>query len=166
MGEPLRVLILCTGNSARSQMAEAILRHVGKGAIAVESAGTRPQPDIHPMARRAVKKLFDLDMDGQYPKTLDRFIGQDFDYVITVCDRAAESCPLFPGNPERMHWSFEDPASVGGTDEKKQRAFDMTATQLFSRIRLWLSLPALRQRLERAVGASGHSPRVGGDGPP
>jgi arsenate reductase len=150
MSQPLRVLFLCTGNSARSQMAEAILRHVGKGAVDVESAGTLPQPDIHPMARRATKKLLDLDMDGQYPKTLDRFLGQDFDYVITVCDRAAESCPVFPGDPERIHWSFEDPAAVIGTDDEKQRAFDTTATQLLSRIRLWLSLPALRNRLERA----------------
>jgi arsenate reductase len=120
-------------------MAEAILRHVGSGAIEVESAGTLPQPDIHPMARRTVKKLFDLNMDGQYPKTLDRFLAQDFDYVITVCDRAAESCPVFPGGPERIHWSFEDPAAVIGTDDEKQRAFDTTATELLSRIRLWLS---------------------------
>jgi arsenate reductase len=150
MSLPLRVLFLCTGNSARSQMAEAILRHAGKGAIEVESAGTLPQPDIHPMARRAAKTLLDLDMDGQYPKMLDRFLGQDFDYVITVCDRAAESCPVFPGDPERIHWSFEDPAAVVGTDDEKQRAFDTTATQLLSRIRLWLSLPDLRDRLERA----------------
>src|SRR5215471_1386916 len=149
MTQPLRVLILCTGNSARSQMAEAILRHVGKGAIEVESAGTLPQLDIHPMARRAVKKLLDLDMDGQSPKMLDRFLGQHFDYVITVCDRAAESCPVFPGDPERIHWSYEDPAAVAGTDEEKQRAFDTTATQLLSRIRLWLSLPALRDRVEQ-----------------
>src|SRR5690242_19419579 len=123
MSQPLRVLFLCTGNSARSQMAEAMLRYVGKGAIEVESAGTLPQPDIHPMARRAIKKLLDLDLDGQYPKTLDRFLTRDFDYVITVCDRAAESCPVFPGDPERIHWSFEDPAAVIGTDEEKQRTF-------------------------------------------
>ena len=151
MSHPLRVLFLCTGNSARSQMAEAILRHAGKGAIEVESAGTLPQHDIHPMARRAVKKLLDLDMDGQYPKKLDRFLEQGFDYVITVCDRAAESCPVFPGEPERIHWSFEDPAAVNGTDEEKHRAFDRTATQLLSRIRLWLSVPVLRNRLDRAL---------------
>jgi ArsR family transcriptional regulator, arsenate/arsenite/antimonite-responsive transcriptional repressor / arsenate reductase (thioredoxin) len=151
MSQPLRVLVLCTGNSARSQMAETILRHVGKGAIEVESAGTAPQPDIHPFARRAAKNLLDLDMDGQFPKTLDRFLGQHFDYVITVCDLAAESCPVFPGDPERIHWSFEDPAAASGTDADKQRAFDNTATQLLSRIRGWLSLPALRNRLERAL---------------
>jgi arsenate reductase len=155
MSQPLRVLFLCTGNSARSQMAEAILRHVGKGAIEVESAGTLPQPGIHPMARRAAKKLLNLDMQGQYPKTLDRFLGQDFDYVITVCDRAAETCPVFPGDPERVHWSFEDPAAVIGTDDERQRAFDTTATQLLARIRLWLSLPALRSHLEQVAGATG-----------
>jgi protein-tyrosine-phosphatase len=148
MTEPrLRVLFLCTGNSARSQMAEAILRHLGKGAIEVESAGTLPQPDIHPFARRAARNLLGLDMDGQFPKTLDRFLGQHFDYVITVCDRAAESCPVFPGDPERMHWSFEDPAAVSGTDDEKQRSFEATAKQLLSRIRLWLSLPALQNHI-------------------
>ena len=152
MSRPLRVLFLCTGNSARSQMAEAILRHIGKGAIEVESAGTVPQPHIHPMARGAVKKLLDLDMDGQYPKTLDRFISQEFDYVITVCDQAAERCPLFPRGRERLHWSVEDPAAFIGTEDEKQRAFDSTATDLVSRIRRWLSLPAVRNRVERAVG--------------
>lgn len=147
MTPALRVLFLCTGNSARSQLAEAILRDAGKGAIDVESAGTSPQPDIHPLARRAAKNLLGLDMAGQHPKTLDRFLGQHFDYVITVCDRAAESCPVFPGDPERIHWSLEDPAAATGTDEQKQRAFDATAKQLLSRIRLWLSLPALRERI-------------------
>ncbi len=147
MSQPLRVLFLCTGNSARSQMAEAILRHLSNGAIEVESAGTAPQPDIHPMARRSASTLLNLDMTGQHPKTLDRFLGQHFDYVITVCDRAAESCPVFPGAPERIHWSFEDPAAVVGTDDERQRAFDLVAQQLLSRLRLLLSLPAVRARL-------------------
>jgi arsenate reductase len=132
-------------------MAEAILRHMGNGAIDVESAGTLPQPEIHPMARRAIKKLFDLDMQGQYPKTLDRFLGQRFDYVITVCDRAAESCPVFPGDPERIHWSFEDPAAVTGDEDQRQRAFDATATQLLARVRLWTARPALRDRLAHVL---------------
>ena len=146
----LRVLILCTGNSARSQMAEAILRHAGKGAIEVESAGTQPQPEIHPLARCAVKKLLNLDMDGQHPKSLDRFVGEHFDYVITVCDRAAESCPVFPGDPKRIHWSFEDPAAVVGTEGDKQRAFDVTASDLLSRIRAWLALCPRRPSSRRA----------------
>jgi protein-tyrosine-phosphatase len=148
---PVSVLVLCTGNSARSQMAEAILRHVSNGAIAVESGGTLPQPDIHPLARRAAKTLLNLDMAGQYPKTLDRFLGQHFDYVITVCDRAAESCPVFPGDPERIHWSLEDPAAVAGTDDERQRAFDEVAKELLSRVRAWLSRPAMQTRLKSRI---------------
>lgn len=144
----LSVLFLCTGNSARSQMAEAILRHLSHDGVDVHSAGTAPQPDIHPMARRAVKTLLNLDMRGQQPKTLERFLDRDFDYVITVCDRAAETCPVFPGDPERIHWSFEDPAAAVGSDEERQRAFDSTATQLLSRLRLWMSLPDIRARIE------------------
>ena len=149
MTEPrLRVLILCTGNSARSQMAETILRHVSRGRIDVESAGSVPQPQIHPMARDAIQRLLHLDMAEQFPKALDRFLGQHFDYVITVCDRAAETCPVFPGAPERIHWSYEDPAAAVGPDADKQRAFDETAQQLLSQIRLWVSLPEVRQKIE------------------
>jgi protein-tyrosine-phosphatase len=143
----LSVLFLCTGNSARSQMAEAILRHESRGAIDVESAGSAPQPDIHPMARRAVKTLLSLDMEGQHPKRLDQFLGRHFDYVITVCDRAAETCPVFPGDPERLHWSYEDPAQAQGDDAAQQRAFDQTAKALLSRIRLWTCLPAIQREV-------------------
>jgi arsenate reductase len=145
----LAVLFLCTGNSARSQMAEAILRHLSHGAVEALSAGTQPQAAIHPMAQEAVKRLLNLDMAGQYPKSLDRFANRHFDYVITVCERAAETCPLFPGDTERIHWSYEDPAAITGTDEQKQRAFDLVAQQLLARLRMWLSLPALRERVER-----------------
>ena len=149
MAEPrLRVLFLCTGNAARSQMAEAILRHVSRRHIDVESAGTTPRPDIHPMARRAVRTLLDLDMAGQYPKSLDRFLDRDFDYVITVCDRAAETCPVFPGGAERIHWSFDDPVATVGTADERQRAFDTLAKELLSRLRSWLSLPDTRDRIE------------------
>jgi protein-tyrosine-phosphatase len=149
MPEPsLSVLFVCTGNSARSQMAEAILRHLAHGAVEVASAGTLPKPEIHPMARRAVETLLGLDMIDQYPKSLDQFLHRDFDYVMTVCDRAAETCPIFPGDPERIHWSLEDPAAVTGTDEQRQRAFNNVAQQLLGRMRVWLSLPALRNRIE------------------
>lgn len=144
----LRVLFLCTGNSARSQMAEAILRHLSHDAIVVASAGTLPKPDIHPMARTAVQNLLGIELTGQYPKSLDSVITQQWDYVITVCDRAAEMCPTFPGDTERIHWSFEDPAEATGTDEQKQRAFDKVAQQLVGRMRVWLSLPALRNRVD------------------
>jgi protein-tyrosine-phosphatase len=128
-------------------MAEALLRYLSNGAIEVASAGSAPQREIHPMARVAVQKLFDLDMAGQYPKPLAKFLKQHFDYVVTVCDRAAETCPVFPGGPERIHWSFDDPAAVAGSDAMKQRAFDVVAEELVTRIRLWLSLPAVSRRL-------------------
>ena len=96
MVKPLAVLFLCTGNSARSQMAETLLRQMSGGRIQVESAGSLPRPEIHPLARKAVKDLFGLDMEGQYPKSLDQFVGQRLDYVISVCDRADASCPIFP----------------------------------------------------------------------
>jgi len=131
--QPLSVLVLCTGNSARSQMAEAILRHLTGGRATVASAGTEPQPEIHPMARIAVDRLFGLDMAGQHPKKVDTLLGRHFDYVITVCDHAAESCPVFPGDTERIHWSFEDPAAVTGDDERRQRAFEDTAGQILAR---------------------------------
>lgn len=144
---PLSVLFLCTGNSARSQMAEVILRHMSHGQIDVSSAGSAPQPEIHPMARAAVRHLLGLDMIGQHPKSLSQFLGRHFHYVITVCDRAAETCPVFPGAPECIHWSFEDPAAVSGSDEAKQRAFEGVAKELINRIRLWLCLPPVASRV-------------------
>ncbi|HVW04260.1 MAG TPA: arsenate reductase ArsC [Vicinamibacterales bacterium] len=144
---PLRVLFLCTGNSARSQMAEALLRSLSGGAIDVHSAGTHPQPHVHPMAKRTLERRYGLATDGLAPKTMDRYLGQHFDYVITVCDRAAESCPVFPGAPERIHWSFPDPAAAAGTPDEQQRAFDTVAAELAGRLRLWLSLPAVATRL-------------------
>lgn len=144
----LRVLVLCTGNSARSQLAEVILRQMSNGRVDVASAGSAPQPEIHSMARETARRLLNVEMEGQHPKRLDQFIGQHFDYVLTVCDRAAETCPVFPGVPERMHWSFEDPAAVQGSDEQRQRAFDIVGRELMVRFRTWLSLPAVRARLD------------------
>jgi protein-tyrosine-phosphatase len=144
----LRVLFLCTGNSARSQMAEAILRHMSQGQIDVASAGTAPKPEIHPMAREALAKL-GISMGQQQPKSLQQFLGQQFDYVITVCDRAAERCPVFPGDPERIHWSYDDPAAATGNAEERQRAFNGVATQLVNRVRIWLSLPSVGGTVRR-----------------
>lgn len=150
MSEPLRVLFICTGNSARSQMADALLRQLSHGQIEAFSAGSEPRPEIHPLARRAVQDLFGLDMAGQYPKRLDEFLGRRLDYVISVCDRADASCPIFPGDTERIHWSFEDPAAVEGTEEEKRRAFENTAKDLAGRIRVWLSLPSISSRIGAA----------------
>jgi protein-tyrosine-phosphatase len=150
--QPLRVLFLCTGNSARSQMAEALLRHLSRGRIDVFSAGSIPQPGVHPLAIATLKERYGIDPGGLYPKSLDRFLGEHFDYVIIVCDRAAESCPVFPGDPERIHWSFEDPAAVQSKEEQR-RAFEIVANGLSGRFRIWLALPEIRRRMAAVVRA-------------
>jgi protein-tyrosine-phosphatase len=150
--QPLRVLFLCTGNSARSQLAEALLRHLAHGHIDVFSAGSIPQQRVHPLAIATLKERYGIDPVALYPKSLDRFLGEHFDYVITVCDRAAESCPVFPGDPERIHWTFEDPAAVQG-DEEQRRAFELVANGLAGRFRIWLALPEIRRRMESVVRA-------------
>ena len=108
-----RVLILCTGNSARSQMAEGLLRHDAGGRLEVESAGVQPSA-VKPEAVAAMIEI-GIDITSQRSKHVDEFSGQHFDYVITVCDHANETCPIFPGAPTRMHWSVPDPAAVHGS---------------------------------------------------
>jgi ArsR family transcriptional regulator, arsenate/arsenite/antimonite-responsive transcriptional repressor / arsenate reductase (thioredoxin) len=130
---PTRVLFLCTHNSARSQMAEAILRDCGNDQVEVYSAGTEPG-QVHPYAVRTMLGM-GIDISGQRSTHLNEFVGQKFDYVITVCDRARESCPVFPGDPERIHWSFPDPSAVEGSEAQKMAAFTSTARQLATRIR-------------------------------
>jgi arsenate reductase len=107
MPEKKRVLIICTGNSARSQMAEGILRHDAGDRFEVFSAGVNPT-QVRPEAVAAMREI-GIDLSGQESKSVDRFAGQDFDYVITVCDNARETCPVFPGKAVRIHQSFEDP---------------------------------------------------------
>jgi protein-tyrosine-phosphatase len=153
---PLRVLFLCTGNSARSQMAEALLRQLSKGRVEVFSAGSKPQAQVHPLAKETLEYRYGIDTTDLVPKSMDRFLGQRFDYVITVCDRAAEACPVFPGDPERIHWSFEDPAAVEG-EGARRRAFASVANGLAGRLRVWMSLPAVHRRIESAE----HSPPSG-----
>jgi protein-tyrosine-phosphatase len=129
--KPLRVLVLCTGNSARSQLAEALFRAEGRGRIEVESAGSDPKPAIHPLAVEIAREVLGLDLAGQYPKPVTRFSQERFDVVITVCDHAAEGCPVFPGAPERVHWSLPDPLD--------RPAFDSVARTLRSRVREFLA---------------------------
>lgn len=130
--KPARVLFLCTHNSARSQMAEAILNARSQGQIEAFSAGTDPTR-IHPLAIRAMDEM-NIDLRQRRSKSLGEFLGQTFDYVITVCDRARESCPIFPGDPVRIHWSFPDPAAIEGTEDDRFRAFQKTAVQMNTRI--------------------------------
>lgn len=136
---PLRVLFLCTENSARSQMAEALLRHLSHGTVEAFSAGSRPAPQIHPLARRCMEER-GIDMSRAVPKHLEIFLGQQFDRIITVCDRVLESCLTFPGDPERVHWSLLDPATVQGTESQQFRAFEQISLQLCTRVRLLLTL--------------------------
>ena len=116
-----RVLILCTGNSARSQMGEGILRHDGGDAFEVESAGVKPG-GVRPEAIQAMREI-GIDISGHRSKSVDEFSGQEFDYVITVCDNARESCPVFPGRTRRIHWGFEDPAAVQGDEATRVAVF-------------------------------------------
>jgi arsenate reductase len=116
-----RVLFLCTHNSARSQMAEGLLRARAGDRFEVASAGTEVTR-VHPLAIRAMAEI-GIDLGGHSSKTLDRFLNEHWDYVITVCDRANESCPYFPAAGERLHWSFEDPSAAEGTEEDRLAKF-------------------------------------------
>ena len=146
----LRVLFLCTGNAARSQIAEALLRHLSKGRVDVCSAGSMPAPAIHPAAKTVLEDKFGIDTSGLFPKFVNDFIGDRFDFVITVCDKAAERCPVFPGDPNRIHWGFDDP-TLEPSDEAQRRACEHVANGLAGRLRIWMSLPDIRHRLETEV---------------
>lgn len=129
---PTRVLFLCTHNSARSQMAEGILRHYGGERVEVFSAGSEPG-GVHPNAVRIMANM-NIDISRQTSKHIDAYTGQHFDYVIAVCDRVREVCPIFPDDPERIHWSFPDPAAVEDSEEVQYQAFQQTARELHTRI--------------------------------
>ena len=123
-----RVLILCTGNSARSQMAEGLLRHDAGERFDVASAGTKPSK-VRPEAIAAMREI-GIDISGHRSKSVDEFAGQAFDYVLTVCDNAKESCPVFPGKTVVIHRSFEDPAAVEGSEEARLAVFRRVRDQL------------------------------------
>jgi arsenate reductase len=130
-----RVLFLCTGNSARSQMAEALLRNIAGDKYEVFSAGTHPK-GVHPLTTQAMREI-DIDVSGQTSKDIGVFAGQPFDYVITVCDRAKEACPVFPGAMP-IHWGFDDPAADAGSSEKQFRTFQRVRDEILSRLRLFV----------------------------
>ena len=127
------VLILCTGNSARSQMAEGLLRHDAGERFEVFSAGTHPTA-VRPEAVAVMGEL-GIDISSHWSKAVDAFAGRAFDYVITVCDNARESCPVFGGGTQRLHWPFEDPAAVQGAPEERQAAFRKIRDQIRKRLR-------------------------------
>lgn len=138
MSDRERVLILCTGNSARSQMAEGLLRHDdGGGRFEVWSAGTHPG-HVRPEAVEAMREV-GIDISGQRSKSVDEFAGREFDYVITVCDHANENCPIFPGRTVRLHWSFDDPAAAEGDAPARLAVFRRVRDEIRSRLREWMS---------------------------
>jgi arsenate reductase len=156
---PPRILILCTGNSARSQIAEALLVHKASGRFQAASAGSKPATRVNPYAIQVLAEA-GIDWSGHAPRGLDGLEREQWDFVITVCDRAREACPIFPGTPIVAHWGMPDPAEVEGNEEAKLRAFRSAFTVLSRRIDLLLALPADkldRLRLERQVKEIGNA---------
>lgn len=155
---PFRVLVLCTGNSARSQMAETLFNRLGAGRIHAESAGTYPAPRVNPLAIAALSEA-GYPWSGHQPRGLDGLEREPWDFVITVCDKAKESCPIFPGQPMVAHWGMPDPADVGGDEAARRAAFRDALLLIRRRVELMLALPleklermALEARV-RAIGA-------------
>lgn len=136
------LLVLCTGNSARSQMAEGLFRSEGGDQLEVYSAGTRPTT-VRPEAVAAMQEI-GIDISQHRSKAVDEFAGRWFDYVFTVCDNARDNCPVFPAGTERIHWSFEDPASVTGTEAERLAAFRQIRNQIHERVKAFLASHSTR----------------------
>jgi arsenate reductase len=132
-GARQRVLFLCTHNSARSQMAEGLLRHLAGDRFEVASAGTEAT-SVRPEAIEAMAEL-GVDISGQSSKTLERYLEEPFDHVVTVCDDANEACPVFPGAKSRLHWSFRDPSRAEGSEEERLQVFKTVRDEIQGRIR-------------------------------
>jgi arsenate reductase len=143
----IRVLFVCTGNSARSLMAEALLRRAGGADFEAFSAGVDPR-GVNPMTARVLGRI-GIDAGTLRSKSVTEFLGQPFDYVVTVCDRARESCPVFPGSGETLHWGFDDPAEATGTDAEREAVFERVLREIQGRITTFVPV-VLRDR-----GASG-----------
>ena len=146
--EPLKVLFLCTGNSARSIMAEYLLRKIGQGRFETFSAGSHPRGEPHPLTLRVLREFFQIDASNARSKSWDEFRHQPFDLVITVCDHAKAACPLWPGAAAMAHWSSPDPAEATGSEEERLRFFWNVALQIQRRVALLCNLPP--ESLERA----------------
>jgi arsenate reductase len=131
--DPIRVLFVCTGNSARSVMAEALLRQHGGERFEVYSAGTEPK-GINPLTLRVLADA-GIDASSARSKSVTEFAGQSFDYVVTVCDQARQTCPVFPGVHESLHWGYEDPAEATGTEEERLTVFRRVFIQMAERVK-------------------------------
>lgn len=141
--ERIRVLVVCTGNSARSLLAEALFRTNGGDAFEVHSAGTHPK-GVNPLTLRVLAEA-GIDASWARSKSVDEYLGQAFDYVITVCDQARDECPVFPGAGESLHWGYEDPAAVEGTEDERLAAFRRVFTQMAERIGTFVPLARKRR---------------------
>lgn len=151
---PFKLLFLCTGNSARSILAEYLGRSVGSGKFDVSSAGSDPKPAPHPLALKVLRDHFLIDAAGARSKSWKEFQDVPFDFVITLCDSAKEACPVWPGQPVIAHWGSPDPAEATGSDEEKEKVFWKVAQQIKRRLELFCALPFDKLdtlRLEKAV---------------
>jgi arsenate reductase len=151
---PYKVLILCTGNSARSVLGEYLLREKGRGRFEVHSAGSRPTGRVNPLAVRTLREKYGIDASGARSKSWDEFKAVPFDFVITVCDNAKEACPIWPGAPVLAHWGSPDPAGAEGSEEEKYRVFVNVASQIARRVDLFCAFPddKLTQLAVRDIG--------------
>ena len=134
----MKVLFLCTGNSARSILAEFLLRRLDPR-FETYSAGSNPKGEVHPLARRVLREVYGIGADGARSKSWEELRDVDFDHVVTVCDNARQSCPVWPGRAAMSHWDLADPAAVEGTEEETLRAFEETARLLRERLAAWSS---------------------------
>jgi arsenate reductase len=144
---PIRVLFVCTGNSARSIMAEALLRHHGGGRFEVFSAGTEPR-GVNPLTLRVLEDA-GIDTTGARSKSVTEYLGETFDYVVTVCDQARQVCPVFPGVHESLHWGYDDPAEAQGTEEERLAVFRRVFIQIGERVRQFATVTTRAAREAR-----------------
>jgi arsenate reductase (thioredoxin) len=138
---PFRVLFLCTGNSARSVFAEYFLRRLGGARFESYSAGANPSGSVNPMTLKVLRERFAIDASDARSKSWDELRGIQFDFVITVCDNARETCPVWPGQPIIAHWGVEDPAAFAGSEAARERFFHGVALTLYTRLQIFTSLP-------------------------
>ncbi|HWA10639.1 MAG TPA: arsenate reductase ArsC [Opitutaceae bacterium] len=160
---PFKVLILCTGNSARSILGEYLLRAKGRGRFEVWSAGAKPTGRVNPLAVRVLRDRYQLDASDARSKSWDEFKDVKFDFVITVCDNAKETCPIWPGQPMIAHWGSPDPAAFEGTEEEKYRFFVNVASQMARRVDLFCAFPDSKLLDTVAVRAVGDQFKLEGE---
>lgn len=160
---PFKILILCTGNSARSVLGEYLLRHKGQGRFETSSAGSHPTGRVNPLAVRALQEKYGIDARDARSKSWDEFKDAKFDLVITVCDNAREACPLWPGQPLVAHWGSPDPAAARGTEPEKIQVFVEVAEQIARRVELFCTFSDDRLRDLAAVSSIGEQFKLEGE---